>query len=148
MDLSQHLSNFVGAFKSASLATFLFLGLPLGVLVVSILITRWQRRRKRSIVLPIIAAVVAEVAALVPFIGVAFFSKDNVLYLAIMPLCFAFTIAVLLPLFIPILCVLFGRTIKKNNNRISIWFYIISIIAEIVSLAITASIIMKDVYVP
>ena len=99
-------------------------------------------------VLPIIAAVAAEAAALVPFIGVAFFSEDNVLYLAIMPLCFAFTIGVLLPLIIPIICALIRWTMKRKDVRITKGFYITSAAFEIISTVVSVLIITKDVYVP
>lgn len=146
--LSLQLSNFLDAFKSAATATFLFLALPLGVFIIGILIIYRQRKRNRSVVLPIIAAVAAEAAALVPFIGVAFFSKDNVLYLAIMPLCFAFTIGVLLPLIIPIICALIRWTMKRKDVRITKGFYITSAAFEIISAVVSVLIITKDVYVP
>lgn len=147
MQLSLQLSNFLDAFKSAATATFLFLALPLGVFIIGILIIYRQRKRNRSVVLPIIAAVAAE-AALVPFIGVAFFSEDNVLYLAIMPLCFAFTIGVLLPLIIPIICALIRWTMKRKDVRITKGFYITSAAFEIISAVVSVLIITKDVYVP
>lgn len=146
--LSLQLSNFLGAFKSAATATFLFLALPLGVFISGILIIYRQRKRNRSVVLPIIATAVAEAAALVPFIGVAFFSEDNVLYLAIMPLCFAFTIGVLLPLIIPIICALIRWTMKRKDVRITKWFYITSSAFEIISAVVAILIITKDAYVP
>lgn len=99
-------------------------------------------------VLPIIATAVAEAAALVPFIGVAFFSEDNVLYLAIMPLCFAFTIGVLLPLIIPIICALIRWTMKRKDVRITKGFYITFSAFEIIFAVVAVLIITKDAYVP
>ena len=78
----------------------------------------------------------------------AFFSEDNVLYLAIMPLCFAFTIGVLLPLIIPIICALIRWTMKRKDVRITKWFYITSSAFEIISAVVAILIITKDAYVP
>ena len=63
----QQLSEYLYTLKSTALTTFLFFGLPLGVLIIGIWIIYRQWKRNRSVVLPIIAAVAAEAAALIPF---------------------------------------------------------------------------------
>lgn len=75
MDLSQQIDVYLNTMKYTALSTFLFFGLPFGVLIIGILIIYRQWKRKRSVVLPIIAAVAAEAAALIPLIGVTFFFK-------------------------------------------------------------------------
>lgn len=148
MHLSLQLSNFLDAFKSAATATFLYLALPLGVFIIGILIIHRQWKRKRSVVLPIIAAVAAEAAALIPLIGVTFFSKDGVLYLVGIAVNVIYMLTVLSPLTILMIWVAIYRALKRNDIRISRCFYVVSALVEIVSLAVSVYITIKDITSP
>ena len=148
MHLSLQLSNFLDAFKSAATATFLYLALPLGVFIIGILIIHRQWKRKRSVVLPIIAAVAAEAAALIPLIGVTFFSKDGVLYLVGIAVNVIYMLTVLSPLTILMIWVAIYRALKRNDIRISRSFYVVSALVEIVSLAVSVYITIKDITTP
>lgn len=146
--LSLQLSNFLDAFKSAATATFLFLALPLGVFIIGILIIYRQRKRNRSVVLPIIAAVAAEAAALIPLIGVTFFSKDGVIYLVGIAVNVIYMLTVLSPLTILMIWVAIYRALKRNNIHISRSFYVVSALVEIFSLALSVYITIKDITTP
>lgn len=148
MHLSLQLSNFLDAFKSAATATFLYLALPLGVFIIGILIIHRQWKRKRSVVLPIIAAMAAEAAALIPLIGVTFFSKDGVLYLVGIAVNVIYMLTVLSPLTILMIWVAIYRALKRNDIRISRCFYVVSALVEIVSLAVSVYITIKDITSP
>lgn len=148
MHLSLQLSNFLDAFKSAATATFLFLVLPLGVFIIGILIIYRQWKRKRSVVLPIIAAVAAEAAALIPLIGVTFFSKDGVIYLVGIAVNVIYMLTVLSPLTILTIWVVIYRALKRNDIHISRSFYVVSALVEIVSLAVSVYITIKDITTP
>ena len=148
MHLSLQLSNFLDAFKSAATATFLYLALPLGVFIIGILIIHRQWKRKRSVVLPIIAVVAAEAASLIPLIGVTFFSKDGVLYLVGIAVNVIYMLTVLSPLTILMIWVAIYRALKRNDIRISRSFYVVSALVEIVSLAVSVYITIKDITTP
>lgn len=144
----QQLSEYLYTMKYTALSTFLFFGLPLGVFIIGILIIHRQWKRKRSVVLPIIAAVAAEAASLIPLIGVTFFSKDGVLYLVGIAVNVIYMLTVLSPLTILMIWVAIYRALKRNDIRISRCFYVVSALAEIVSLAVSVYITIKDITTP
>lgn len=143
----QQLSEYLYTLKSTALATFLFFGLPLGVLIIGIWIIYRQWKRKRSVALPIIAAVAAE-AALIPLIGVTFFSKDGVIYLVGIAVNVIYMLTVLSPLTILMIWVAIYRALKRNDVRISRSFYVVSALVEVVSLAVSVYITIKDITSP
>lgn len=144
----QQLSEYLYTMKYTALSTFLFFALPLGVLIIGILIIYRQWKRKRSVVLPIIAAVAAEAAALIPLIGVTFFSKDGVIYLVGIAVNVIYMLTVLSPLTILMIWVAIYRALKRNDVRISRSFYVVSALVEIVSLALSVYITIKDINTP
>lgn len=143
----QQLSEYLYTLKSTALTTFLFFGLPLGVLIIGIWIIYRQWKRKRSVALPIIAAVAAE-AALIPLIGVTFFSKDGVIYLVGIAVNVIYMLTVLSPLTILMIWVAIYRALKRNDVRISRSFYVVSALVEVVSLAVSVYITIKDITSP
>ena len=148
MDLSQQIDVYLNTMKYTALSTFLFFGLPLGVFIIGILIIHRQSKRKRSVVLPIIAAVAAEAAALIPLIGVTFFSKDGVLYLVGIAVNVIYMLTVLSPLTILMIWVAIYRALKRNDVRISRSFYAVSAFVEAVSLVISILVTIKDIQTP
>lgn len=144
----QQLSEYLYTMKYTALSTFLFFALPLGVLIIGIWIIYRQWKRKRSVVLPIIAAVAAEAAALIPLIGVTFFSKDGVIYLVGIAVNVIYMLTVLSPLTILMIWVAIYRALKRNNIHISRSFYVVSALVEVVSLAISVYITIKDITSP
>lgn len=144
----QQLSEYLYTMKYTALSTFLFFALPLGVLIIGILIIYRQWKRKRSVVLPIIVAVAAEAAALIPLIGVTFFSKDGVIYLVGIAVNVIYMLIVLSPLTILMIWVAIYRALKRNDVRISRSFYVVSALVEIVSLALSVYITIKDITTP
>ena len=134
MDLSQQIDVYLNTMKYTALSTFLFFGLPFGVLIIGILIIYRQWKRKRSVVLPIIAAVAAEAAALIPLIGIAV----NVIYM----------LTVLSPLTILMIWVAIYRALKRNDVRISRSFYAVSAFVEAVSLVISILVTIRDIQTP
>lgn len=98
--------------------------------------------------LPIIAAVAAEAAALIPLIGVTFFSKDGVIYLVGIAVNVIYMLTVLSPLTILMIWVVIYRALKRNNIHISRSFYVVSALVEIVSLALSVYITIKDITTP
>lgn len=144
----QQLSEYLYTMKYTALTTFLFFALPLGVLIIGIWIIYRQWKRKRSVALPIIAAVAAEAAALIPLIGVTFFSKDGVIYLVGIAVKVIYMLTVLSPLTILMIWVAIYRALKRNDVRISRSFYVISALVEIVSLALSVYITIKDITTP
>lgn len=144
----QQLSEYLYTLKSTALTTFLFFGLPLGVLIIGIWIIYRQWKRKRSVALPIIAAVAAEAAALIPLIGVTFFSKDGVIYLVGIAVNVIYMLIVLSPLTILMIWVAIYRALKRNGIRISRSFYVVSALVEVVSLAVSVYITIKDITTP
>lgn len=144
----QQLSEYLYTMKYTALSTFLFFALPLGVLIIGILIIYRQWKRKRSVALPIIAAVAAEAAALIPLIGVTFFSKDGVIYLVGIAVNVIYMLTVLSPLTILMIWVAIYRALKRNNIHISRSFYVVSALVEVVSLAISVYITIKDITSP
>lgn len=99
-------------------------------------------------VLPIIAAVAAEAAALIPLIGVTFFSNDGVIYLVGIAVNVIYMLTVLSPLTILMIWVAIYQALKRNDIRISRSFYVVSALVEIVSLAISVFITIKDITTP
>lgn len=144
----QQLSEYLNTMKYTALSTFLFFGLPLGVLIIGILIIYRQWKRKRSVVLPIIAVITAEAAALIPLIGVTFFSKDGVIYLVGIAVNVIYMLTVLSPLTILMIWVAIYRALKRNDIHISRSFYVVSALVEIVSLAVSVYITIKDITTP
>lgn len=144
----QQLSEYLYTMKYTALTTFLFFALPLGVLIIGIWIIYRQWKRKRSVALPIIAAVAAEAAALIPLIGVTFFSKDGVIYLVGIAVNVIYMLTVLSPLTILMIWVAIYRALKRNDVRISRSFYVVSALVEVVSLAISVYITIKDITSP
>ena len=148
MDLSQQRDVYLNTMKYTALSTFLFFGLPFGVLIIGILIIYRQWKRKRSVVLPIIAAVAAEAAALIPLIGVTFFSKDGVIYLVGIAVNVIYMLTVLSPLTILMIWVAIYRALKRNDVRISRSFYAVSAFVEAVSLVTSILVTIKDIQTP
>lgn len=144
----QQLSEYLYTMKYTALTTFLFFALPLGVLIIGIWIIYRQWKRKRSVALPIIAVVAAEAAALIPLIGVTFFSKDGVIYLVGIAVNVIYMLTVLSPLTILMIWVAIYRALKRNDVRISRSFYVVSALVEVVSLAISVYITIKDITSP
>ena len=99
-------------------------------------------------VLPIIAAVAAAAAALIPLIGVTFFSKDGVIYLVGIAVNVIYMLTVLSPLTILMIWVAIYRALKRNDVRISRSFYAVSALVEVVSLAVSVYITIKDITTP
>lgn len=132
--------------KHASLSTFLCFVLPLGVLIIGILVILWQREKNKSIVLPVIGAVAAEAAALVPLIGVLFFTDDGVIYGVYLFFNVVYILTLLAPLTILMICIAIYLIKRRNNDLISKRFYIVSALLEVISLATTVLIILKDIY--
>ena len=144
----QQLSEYLYTMKYTALSTFLFFGLPLGVFIIGILIIHRQWKRKRSVVLPIIAAVAVEAAALIPLIGVTFFSKDGVIYLVGIAVNVIYMLTVLSPLTILMIWVAIYRALKRNDVRISRSFYAVSAFVEAVSLVISILVTIRDIQTP
>ena len=144
----QQLSEYLYTMKYTALTTFLFFALPLGVLIIGIWIIYRQWKRKRSVALPIIAVVAAEAAALIPLIGVTFFSKDGVIYLVGIAVNVIYMLTVLSPLTILMIWVAIYRALKRNDVRISRSFYVVSALVEVVSLAVSVYITIKDITTP
>lgn len=144
----QQLSEYLYTLKSTALTTFLFFGLPLGVLIIGILIIYRQWKRKHSVVLPIIAVITAEAAALITLIGLTLFSIDGFIYLVGIAVNVIYMLTVLSPLTILMIWVAIYRALKRNDVRISRSFYVVSALVEIVSLAISVYITIKDITTP
>lgn len=144
----QQLSEYLYTMKYTALSTFLFFALPLGVLIIGIWIIYRLWKRKHSVVLPIIAVITAEAAALIPLIGVTFFSKDGVIYLVGIAVNVIYMLTVLSPLTILMIWVVIYRALKRNNIHISRSFYVVSALVEIVSLALSVYITIKDITTP
>lgn len=146
MYFSSQVDEYLYMLKYALLSTFLCFVLPLGVLIIGILVILWQREKNKSIVLPVIAAIATEAAALVPLIGVLFFTDDGVIYGVCLFFNVTYMLTLLSPLTILLICIAIYLVRKRNNSQISKRFYIVSALLEIVSLAVTVLIIIKDIY--
>ena len=144
----QQLSEYLYTMKYTALSTFLFFALPLGVLIIGIWIIYRLWKRKHSVVLPIIAVITAEAAALIPLIGVTFFSKDGVIYLVGIAVNVIYMLIVLSPLIILIIWIVIYRALKRNDIHISRSFYVVSALVEIFSLALSVYITIKDITTP
>ena len=90
----------------------------------------------------------AEAAALIPLIGVTFFSKDGVIYLVGIAVNVIYMLTVLSPLTSLMILVAIYRALKRNDIRISRCFYVVSAFVEIVSLAVSVYITIKDITTP
>lgn len=116
MYFSSQVDEYLYMLKYALLSTFLCFVLPLGVLIIGILVILWQREKNKSIVLPVIAAIATEAAALVPLIGVLFFTDDGVIY----GVCLFFNVTYILTLLSPLTILLncfTGSNCFDNNQR-------------------------------
>lgn len=105
MYFSSQVDEYLYMLKYASLSTFLCFVLPLGVLIIGILVILWQREKNKSIVLPVIAAIATEAAALVPLIGVLFFTDDGVIYGVCLFFNVTYILTLLSPLTILLICI-------------------------------------------
>lgn len=76
------------------------------------------------------------------------FLKDGVIYLVGIAVNVIYMLTVLSPLTILMIWVAIYRALKRNNIRISRSFYVVSALVEVVSLAVSVYITIKDITTP
>ncbi|MBQ2694676.1 MAG: hypothetical protein IJF57_03900 [Clostridia bacterium] len=103
----------------AIITTLLFFVLPLSVIIIGYFWIKQREKNNDSTFWAKLVVIIAELIALIPLIGVLFFSEDGVLYLFLLPINIIGATVFLIPVVLPIICLAVTLKRKKQNKPIA-----------------------------